>query len=169
MPNSDRIEASHAPHPDRQSSGDFVATGCSDGANLSQSQQQGCPGSVALKRWLADNGWDDVFLDIDAREGLSPGERWERRAQERGRPLRGGVVPGVPTWLASAECKLEFRYAETLRKQLFLAIIKPCDPQDLPPIGSGACSTARAPRPRSASSSGNSPRHVRSYPADWSA
>ena len=31
----------------------------------------------ALKQWLADNGWDDTFLDIDAKEGLSPGERWK--------------------------------------------------------------------------------------------
>lgn len=28
--------------------------------------------AVALKRWLADNGWADVFLDIDAKDGLSP-------------------------------------------------------------------------------------------------
>jgi len=89
--------------------------------------------AVALKRWLADNGWDDVFLDIDAREGLSPGERWKDALRSAADRCEAVLCLVSPTWLASAECKLEFRYAETLRKQLFLAIIKPCDPQDLPP------------------------------------
>jgi len=59
-------------------------------------------------------------------------------------------VPGVATWLASAECKLEFRYdGNDCRKQLFLAIIKPCDPQDLrrlavvPVYGEGTQTTLR--------------------------
>jgi hypothetical protein len=26
--------------------------------------------AVALKHWLLDNGWDDVFLDLDPERGL---------------------------------------------------------------------------------------------------
>ena len=106
--------------------------------------------AVALKRWLADNGWDDVFLDIDARDGLSPGERWKDALRSAADRCEAVLCLVSPTWLASAECKLEFRYAETLRKQVFLAIIKPCDPQDLPPdwqwcplYGEGAQTTLR--------------------------
>ena len=29
--------------------------------------------AVALKVWLARNGWDDVFLDLDPQRGLGVG------------------------------------------------------------------------------------------------
>jgi WD40 repeat protein len=104
--------------------------------------------AAALKRWLADNGWDDVFLDIDAKDGLSPGERWKDALRTAADRCEAVLCLVSPTWLASAECKLEFRYAEQLRKHIFLAIIKPCDPKDLPPdwqwcplYGEGALTT----------------------------
>jgi hypothetical protein len=31
--------------------------------------------AVALKHWLTENGWDDVFLDVDPQRGLAAGER----------------------------------------------------------------------------------------------
>lgn len=42
--------------------------------------------AVALKQWLTENGWDDVFLDVDSERGLVAGERWQealRRAADR--------------------------------------------------------------------------------------
>ena len=42
--------------------------------------------AVAIKQWLMDNGWDDVFLDNDPLRGLAAGERWQeamRRAADR--------------------------------------------------------------------------------------
>jgi hypothetical protein len=39
-----------------------------------------------LKQWLLDNGWDDVFLDLDPERGLTAGERWQealRHAADR--------------------------------------------------------------------------------------
>lgn len=45
--------------------------------------------AVALKEWLAANGWDDVFLDIDPQRGLAAGERWQTLgSDERKRPAR---------------------------------------------------------------------------------
>jgi len=106
--------------------------------------------AVALKRWLADNGWDDVFLDIDVKDGLRPGERWKDALKNAADRCEAVLCLVSPTWLASAECKLEYRYAETLRKHLFLAIVKPCNPQELPPdwqwcplFGDGAQTTIR--------------------------
>jgi hypothetical protein len=32
---------------------------------------------IALNLWLAEQGFDDVFLDIDPVGGLVPGERWQ--------------------------------------------------------------------------------------------
>ena len=89
--------------------------------------------AAALKRWLTDNGWDDTFLDIDAKDGLSPGERWKGALKNAADRCEAVLCLISPTWLASAECRLEFRYAETLRKHLFLALVKPCNIQDLPP------------------------------------
>ncbi len=34
--------------------------------------------AVALGDWLFENGWADVFLDLDPAQGIHPGERWER-------------------------------------------------------------------------------------------
>ena len=33
--------------------------------------------AAALHAWLREQGFDDVFLDIDAERGLVPGERWQ--------------------------------------------------------------------------------------------
>ena len=32
--------------------------------------------AIALCRWLAEQGFDDVFVDIDPDRGVVPGERW---------------------------------------------------------------------------------------------
>jgi hypothetical protein len=33
--------------------------------------------AIEVRDWLATNGWDDVFLDLDPVAGLAPGERWQ--------------------------------------------------------------------------------------------
>ncbi len=71
--------------------------------------------AVALKRWLADNGWHDVFLDIDVKDGLRPGERWKDALKNAADRCEAVLCLVSPTWLASAECWLEYRYAETYR------------------------------------------------------
>jgi TIR domain len=34
--------------------------------------------AIAIRDWLASEGWDDVFLDLDPERGIAAGERWER-------------------------------------------------------------------------------------------
>ena len=51
--------------------------------------------AVALRDWLAREGWDDVFLDLDPERGIAAGERWERALHEQAQPLRGGDLPGL--------------------------------------------------------------------------
>ncbi|MDU6667753.1 MAG: toll/interleukin-1 receptor domain-containing protein, partial [Bradyrhizobium sp.] len=34
--------------------------------------------AVALRDWLAGQGWDDVFLDLDPQRGIAAGDRWAR-------------------------------------------------------------------------------------------
>ncbi len=69
--------------------------------------------ALALKRWLADNGWDDTFLDIDAKEGLSPGARWKDALKNSTDRCEAVLCLISPTWLASAGCRLDFREHRT--------------------------------------------------------
>ena len=59
--------------------------------------------AAALKRWLTDNGWDDTFLDIDAKDGLSPGERWKDALKNAADRCEAVLCLVSPTWLASAD------------------------------------------------------------------
>jgi len=38
--------------------------------------------AVAIRDWLIEEGWDDIFLDLDPTQGIHPGERWERALHE---------------------------------------------------------------------------------------
>ena len=38
--------------------------------------------AVALRDWLATQGWDDIFLDLDPERGIVAGERWESALNE---------------------------------------------------------------------------------------
>src|SRR3954470_6021834 len=33
--------------------------------------------AIELRDWLAKNGWDDVFLDLDPERGIAAGQRWK--------------------------------------------------------------------------------------------
>ena len=33
--------------------------------------------ALAIHDWLAEQGWGDVFLDLDPRRGLVAGDRWQ--------------------------------------------------------------------------------------------
>jgi hypothetical protein len=33
--------------------------------------------AIALTKWLSEQGFDDIYLDIDPDRGLAPGERWQ--------------------------------------------------------------------------------------------
>ena len=35
--------------------------------------------AIALRDWLAEQGWNDIYLDIDPEHGNAAGERWERK------------------------------------------------------------------------------------------
>lgn len=88
--------------------------------------------AVALQQWLAANGWDDVFLDIDPQRGLAAGERWQealRRAADR---CEAVVFIVTPAWAKSTWCLAEFLLAKSLNKRIFGAILKPVEIKDLP-------------------------------------
>jgi WD40 repeat protein len=80
--------------------------------------------AVALKQWLAANGWDDVFLDVDPQRGLVAGERWQealRRAADR---CEAVVFIVSPAWARSKWCLAEFLLAKSLNKRIFGVVLK---------------------------------------------
>jgi len=88
--------------------------------------------SVALQQWMAANGWEDVFLDIDPQRGLAAGERWQealRRAADR---CEAVVFIVTPAWAKSKWCLAEFLLAKSLNKRIFGAILKPVEIGELP-------------------------------------
>lgn len=88
--------------------------------------------AIALHQWLADQGWNDVFLDIDPQRGLVPGERWQgalRRAADR---CEAVVVIVSPAWAGSKWCLAEFLLAKSLNKRILAVALKPVPIGDLP-------------------------------------
>ena len=88
--------------------------------------------AVALKQWLLDNGWDDVFLDLDPERGLRAGERWQealRRAADR---CEAVVFIISPAWAKSKWCLTEFLLAKSLNKLIFGVVVKETELSELP-------------------------------------
>lgn len=110
--------------------------------------------AVAVKYWLTENGWDDIFLDVDSERGLVAGERWQaalRRAADR---CEAVVFIISPAWARSKWCLAEFLLAKSLHKLIFGIVIKEVPIAELPTemtaewqlcqlIGSGPTETIR--------------------------
>lgn len=108
--------------------------------------------AVALKQWLSDNGWDDVFLDIDPQRGLRAGERWQEALERAADRCEAVLFILSPAWAKSVWCQTEFRLAKSLNKRIFGVVLKPVPQGDLPTemtaewqlchlVGSGATET----------------------------
>ena len=84
--------------------------------------------AVALRDWLADNGWkDEIFLDLDPQRGIAAGERWERALNEAANRCEAVLFLVSKAWLASVWCRKELNLAHHLNKRLFGVLI-----EDLP-------------------------------------
>src|SRR6185437_768710 len=80
--------------------------------------------AVALKHWLLDNGWDDVFLDLDPERGLKAGERWQEALKRAADRCEAVIFIISPAWAKSAWCRAEFLLAKSLNKHIFGVIVK---------------------------------------------
>jgi hypothetical protein len=89
--------------------------------------------AVALRDWLADNGWkDEIFLDLDPQRGIAGGERWERALHEAANRCEAVLFLVSKAWLASGWCLKEFNLAQKLNKRLFGVLIEDLAVADLP-------------------------------------
>ena len=88
--------------------------------------------AVALKQWLTDNGWDDVFLDIDPQRGLSAGERWQEALKRAADRCEAVLFVVTPAWAESKWCLAEFLLAKSLNKRIFGVVLKAVPLGELP-------------------------------------
>src|SRR5262245_11984010 len=89
--------------------------------------------AVALNKWLTDNGWADVFLDIDPRRGLDAGERWQKALNQAADLCEAVIIIVSPAWAKSTWCVAEFLLAKNLHKQIFPVVVKDVPTEQLRP------------------------------------
>jgi TIR domain len=94
--------------------------------------------AVALRMWLAEQGWDDVFLDTDPKRGIAAGERWEGALNKAALRCEAVLFLVSEAWLASDWCVKEFHLAQRLNKRLFGVLIEDIPIDRLPAELTGA-------------------------------
>lgn len=72
-----------------------------------------------IKHWLDDQGFQQVFLDIDTATGLGLGSRWERELYEKIEQSQAMIAVVTPAWQASKWCFAEFTSAQQQGKPIF--------------------------------------------------
>jgi tetratricopeptide (TPR) repeat protein len=88
--------------------------------------------AIAIKDWLTNAGWDDLFLDLDPERGIVAGERWERALHEAASRCDAILFLVSQHWLDSEWCRKEFRLAHRLNKRIIGLLIEDLDVQTLP-------------------------------------
>jgi formylglycine-generating enzyme required for sulfatase activity len=88
--------------------------------------------AAALVAWLAQEGWDDVFLDVSPDRGISAGERWERALNDAAARCEAVLCLVSRDWLASSWCRKECDLAHRLNKRIFGLLIEPIARNELP-------------------------------------
>jgi TIR domain len=99
---------------------------------ISHSSANNCE-AIALCDWLAGEGWDDVFLDLDPERGIVAGERWERALNEAANRCEAVLFLVTRVWLGSRWCMKELNLAHRLNKRLFGVLIEDITIAELPP------------------------------------
>ncbi len=90
--------------------------------------------AVALKKWLVEQNpplANEIFLDIDPDSGLKAGTRWKDALRQANARCEAVICLLSANWEASHECKVEYRTAENLNKQIFVARLEPSTGDDL--------------------------------------
>jgi hypothetical protein len=88
--------------------------------------------AVALRDWLSEQGFDDVYLDIDPERGILPGERWQEALRAAADRCEAVLFLVSPAWLGSKWCLAEFLLAKSLHKRIFGLIVEPVPFEQMP-------------------------------------
>ena len=124
--------------------------------------------AVALKQWLSQQRPElanEIFLDIDPQSGLRVGEQWKSQLFRSNSRCESIICLLSAHWLASSECKTEYRTAEGLGKRILVARLEDLGDTRYH-LGMAALRSVRrrSPRPRSRYPAG---RRCGSTPRRW--
>lgn len=90
--------------------------------------------AIALKQWLVDQDpplANEIFLDVDPESGLKAGTRWKDALRRANARCEAVICLLSANWESSHECKVEYRTAENLNKQVFVARLESSTGGDL--------------------------------------
>ncbi|HEY5047174.1 MAG TPA: TIR domain-containing protein [Rhizomicrobium sp.] len=88
--------------------------------------------AIKVRGWLKENGWGEVFLDLDPQRGLAPGQHWEQELKQAGERCSGVLILISPAWVESRWCQAEFLAAKLLGKKIFPVFVAPTSFDSLP-------------------------------------
>src|SRR5918996_1438975 len=88
--------------------------------------------ACALRDWLGEHGWNDVFLDLDPRRGLVAGQRWQEALKAAADRCEVVVFLVSPAWAASKWCVAEFLLAKSLGKHVLVVLVETVELSELP-------------------------------------
>jgi len=87
---------------------------------------------VEIRDWLAKNGWNEVFLDLDPERGIAAGQRWKAELQSAVYRCELVLALASKEWLASSWCKSEVDAARMMGKKVIAALVS-IDKSRVPP------------------------------------
>jgi formylglycine-generating enzyme required for sulfatase activity len=88
--------------------------------------------AIALRDWLVEQGWNDLFLDLDPHRGLRAGQRWQGALKQAAERCEIVICLISPSWVTSKWCLAELLLAKQLNKSIFGVIVEPTPPADIP-------------------------------------
>jgi WD40 repeat protein len=80
--------------------------------------------ALALKKWLAEQRPElanEIFIDVDPETGLRLGQQWDTQLLTSNSRCEYVVCLLSANWLASTECRVEYRTAEGFGKRILIA------------------------------------------------
>ncbi len=86
----------------------------------------------AVCDWLHEQGWDEIFLDLDPERGIAAGERWEKALHRAASRCDAVLFLVSRQWLNSEWCRREFHLAQKLNKRCFILLIEDLPIDELP-------------------------------------
>jgi TIR domain len=88
--------------------------------------------ALRMRDWLAENGWDDVFLDVHPVDGIAAGERWQEALKAQAHRCEAVLALVSPNWLSSPWCRAEVQAAKLLGKRIFPILLTALPVESLP-------------------------------------
>ena len=93
---------------------------------ISHSSRDGAQ-SQRMRDWLAEQGFEQAFLDFDKHVGIPPGADWEKTLYTEIAAAQAVILILTPNWIDSKWCFAEFTQARALGKAIFPVIEAPTD------------------------------------------